>query len=123
MLIRLFCLALCLLSTLAAPTAEAKLHLKPEVSTRATVHFLGAASGRYALVADSGAILEPVNLKRAYQSEGMRVKFTAKFLVRPQAMIAGARVVRITSIHALPASAVPLIKPGPTGLPKIPKLP
>jgi hypothetical protein len=114
------CLMLGLLSVLLIPMAQAKFHLKQEVNARATVQFLGSSSGKYALVADNGSIFEPTNLKRIYQADGTRVKFTAKFLVSPAPLIAGARVVKITSIHSLPASEFrlpPAVRPG------IPKLP
>lgn len=114
------CLVLVLLSALLTPMAQAKFYLRPEVNARATVQFLGSSTGKYALVADNGSIFEPINLKRIYQSDGTRVKFTAKILVRPAPQIAGARVVRITSIHSLPASA---IMPPPAGRPGIPKPP
>lgn len=114
------CFVLCLLTALLAPTAQAGFHLKPEVNARATVQLLGAAPGKFALVADNGTIFEPTNLKRIYQADGTRVRFTAKVLVRPAPLIAGARVVRITRIHSLPADA---IRTPPAAYPGIPKRP
>ena len=119
-LLRVFlpCFALGLLSP--PPASAAQFGFRQEVSARATVQFLGAASGKYALLADNGAVFEPTNLKRIYQVDGTRVRFTAKLMVRPAPQIAGARVVRITSIRSLPASSIRTPPAGYRGIPTRP---